>query len=86
MALFSIRAAGLLVAATGAAHLVRPSAFESITKVAFPDDTQTWIKRNGATEFAIGMALAVPKLRKLGTLGLLGYLGFLGSRGRAVTR
>lgn len=83
MALFSIRTAGLIVAATGAAHLVKPEAFESITKTAFPDDTQAWIKRNGATEFAIGAALAVPKLRKLGLLGLLGYVGFLGSRAKA---
>jgi uncharacterized membrane protein len=83
MALFSIRNVGAILAATGAAHLVKPEAFEAVTKTAFPDDTQAWVKRNGATEFAIGAALAVPKLRKLGVLGLLGYVGFLGSRAKA---
>ncbi|HEU5005472.1 MAG TPA: hypothetical protein VFT67_00790 [Jatrophihabitantaceae bacterium] len=83
MALFSLRKVGLLVAATGAAHLVKPEAFEGISKAAFPDDTQAWVKRNGATELAIGAALAVPKLRKVGVLGLLGYVGFLGSRAKA---
>lgn len=86
MSLFSIRKVGLILAATGAAHLVKPEAFESITKAAFPDDTAAWIKRNGATEFAIGTALVVPKLRKVGVLGLLAYVGFLGSRAKANAR
>ena len=78
MALFSARKFGLLLAATGAAHFAAPQAFEEITKVAFPEDTDQWIKRNGATEIAIGTALMVKPTRKLGLLGLLGYGGWLG--------
>ncbi len=54
-----LRAAGIVLAATGAAHFAAPKAFEPISRLPFPQDTQAWIKRNGATELALGVALAV---------------------------
>lgn len=78
MALFSARKIGLGLAATGIAHFVAPDAFVGVTKSAFPHDTEEWVKRNGATETALGVALLLPKTRKLGVLGLLGYVGWLG--------
>lgn len=72
--------AGLGLAATGAAHFVAPDAFRSITEPAFPDDTDEWIKRNGATELVVGLLLAKKSTRKLGVLGLGAYGAFLASR------
>jgi hypothetical protein len=46
--------------------------------VAFPDDTDEWVLRDGASEVVIGLALMVPKLRKAGVLALAGYAGWLG--------
>lgn len=71
---------GTAIAATGAAHFVTPKTFEPISAAAFPKDTAAWIKRNGATEVAIGLGLLSRRTRKLATVGLLAYAGFLGSR------
>ena len=68
---------GFLVAGVGAAHFVAPEAFTDVTKVAFPDDTEKWVLRDGASEVAIGLAMTVPKIRKLGVLGLMGYTGWI---------
>ena len=78
MALFSAGKIGLVLAATGIAHFAAPDAFVGVTKSAFPHDTEEWVKRNGATETALGVALLLPKTRRLGKLGLLGYVGWLG--------
>ncbi len=72
--------AGLGLAATGAAHFVAPDAFRGITEGAFPDDTDAWIKKNGATELVVGLLIAKKSTRKLGVLGLGAYGAFLGSR------
>jgi uncharacterized membrane protein len=68
---------GLLVAGAGVAHFVRPELFEGITKTAFPQDTERHLKTNGAIETAIGIALLIPKTRKLAAVGTLGYAGYL---------
>jgi uncharacterized membrane protein len=78
MALLSTRKVGFLVASLGAAHFAAPDAFKEVTKVAFPENTEDWVKRNGATESAIGVAMMLGRTRKLGILGLLGYTGWLG--------
>ena len=78
MALISVGKLGLLVTALGAAHFAAPEAFEEVTKVAFPENTEEWVKRNGATEAAIGVAMMLKPPRKLGVLGLLGCTGWLG--------
>ena len=69
---------GLLIAGVGAAHFVAPEAFTGATALAFPDDTDAWVLRDGASEVGIGLALVLPKTRKLGLLALLGYTGWLG--------
>ncbi|WP_338886489.1 hypothetical protein [Rhodococcus sovatensis] len=75
---FLPKAFGLGLAATGAAHFVVPEAFEGITKRPFPKDTREWISRNGATELAVGAAIAYPKTRTIGFVGLGAYVGWLG--------
>ncbi|HEY3014214.1 MAG TPA: hypothetical protein VGJ41_03850 [Nocardioides sp.] len=74
------RLLGGLIAATGAAHFAAPKAFEPVSSLAFPNDTRSWVYRNGAAEVAIGAALMTRKTRKLGLAGLAAYGAFLGSR------
>ena len=69
--------AGVALAGTGVAHFVSPQLFEGITKPAFPKDTERHIKTNGGIETALGVALLVPKTRKLAVLGSLGYVAYL---------
>ncbi len=74
------RAGGAGLAATGVAHFVAPQPFESISKVAFPEDTRRWVYQNGFTELLLGLALAFRRTRIVGSLGGLAYIGFLVSR------
>lgn len=69
--------AGLGMAGIGLAHFVKPDAFESITAQAFPENTQQHLYMIGATETVLGLALAMPKTRKLAVVGWLGYGGYL---------
>ncbi|MQY07845.1 hypothetical protein [Actinomadura macrotermitis] len=75
-----LRAAGLVLAATGAAHFAAPKAFEPISRLPFPNDTDAWIKRNGATELALGLAVSLKKTRKIGVAGTVAYTAWLGAR------
>ena len=68
---------GLGLAGVGLAHFVKPEAFEDITATAFPENTEQHIYLDGAAETVLGLALAVPKTRKVGVIGLLGYGGYL---------
>ncbi|WKG04345.1 hypothetical protein [Mycolicibacterium sp. HK-90] len=68
---------GLGVVGAGVSHFVKPQLFESITKPAFPNDTQKHIYTNGGIETAIGLGLLLPKTRKLATIGTLGYVAYL---------
>jgi uncharacterized membrane protein len=78
MALLSTGKIGFLVAATGVAHFVKPEAFAELTARAFPENTQDWVMRNGATEVGVGLAMMVKPTRKLGVVALLGYTAWLG--------
>jgi len=69
--------AGLGMAGIGLAHFAKPDAFESITAQAFPENTQQHLYMDGAAETVLGLALAMPKTRKLAVVGLLGYGGYL---------
>ena len=71
--------AGLSLVGAGLTHFVAPQAFEPITKPVFPRDTARHIKTNGTIETALGVALLIPKTRKLAAIGGLGYLGYLGA-------
>lgn len=68
---------GLILAATGIAHFVKPELFKEITAPAFPDNTDQAIQINGGVETALGLALLAGKKRFAG-LGLLAYGGWLG--------
>jgi uncharacterized membrane protein len=72
---------GIGLAATGVAHFIAPSAFEPITKPAFPNDTRDWVLRHGAAETAIGLAITLPATRKLGFAALGAYGAWLGANG-----
>lgn len=72
-----VKLVGLGITSAGAAHFVKPQLFESITKPAFPEDTQKHIYTNGGIETAIGLGLLLPKTRKLATIGSLGYVAYL---------
>lgn len=72
-----VKLVGLSVAGAGVSHFVKPQLFESITKPAFPKDTQKHIYTNGSIETAIGLGLLMPKTRKLATIGTLGYVAYL---------
>jgi len=74
-----IKATGVLVAATGLSHFVRPALFESATKSAFPENTLQHTYIDGGIETAIGLALIVPKTRKLALVGVLAYGAYLGA-------
>jgi uncharacterized membrane protein len=69
--------AGLAIAGAGLAHFVKPDAFEGLTAVAFPENTQQHIYMDGAAETVLGLALALGKTRRLAVIGLLGYGGYL---------
>ena len=69
--------AGLSLAAGGVAHFVKPQLFESITKSAFPKDTQKHLYTNGGIETALGLGLAVRETRKLALVGSVGYVAYL---------
>lgn len=75
-----LRTAGIALAATGVAHFAAPKVFEPISRLAFPHDTDAWIKRNGATELALGAALTLDKTRKAGLVGTALYAAWLGAR------
>jgi uncharacterized membrane protein len=70
--------AGIVLAATGLSHFVKPALFESATKPAFPTNTAQYIYINGGIETAIGLAMLSPKTRKLALGGGLAYVVYLG--------
>lgn len=75
-----LRTGGLVLAATGAAHFVAPKMFEAISKAGFPNDTEAWIKRNGATELALGLGMTFEKTRRAALVGTAVYTAWLGAR------
>jgi uncharacterized membrane protein len=74
-----ITLAGLSLVGAGLTHFVAPQVFEPMTKPAFPRDTARHIKTNGTIETVLGVALLVPKTRKLAAIGGLGYVAYLGA-------
>lgn len=71
---------GVMIAVSGLAHFATPTLFNWISKSFFPEDTETWVRVNGAAETAIGVAIAEPKTRTWGIIGLCGYSLYLGDR------
>ena len=72
------RLPGLAVATVGLTHFVRPDAYDSITRAAFPDDVRRHTYIDGGIETLIGLGLTAPRTRKAALVGLAAYAGFLG--------
>lgn len=70
---------GLVLAAAGLSHFVKPELYAPITAPAFPNDTAKHIRINGSIETTLGLGLAVRKTRKLALLGVFGYIAYLGA-------
>lgn len=68
------RLIGLVLVATGLAHLVLPRLFARITAPVFPENTTAWVRVNGLSEAAIGVALAGRRTRLSGLIGSIVYL------------
>ena len=68
---------GIVLAATGLAHFVKPALFEPITAQAFPNNTDRYLQINGSIETALGVGLAVRQTRKLALVGVVGYVAYL---------
>ncbi|MFW0792014.1 hypothetical protein [Gordonia sp. CPCC 205333] len=71
---------GVGLATSGFAHFVAPGPFVAISRFVFPEDTDNWVKVNGASEAAIGLALLDSRTRTAGVIGLLVYCAYLGDR------
>ena len=69
--------AALAIAATGLSHLIRPQAWEPLTKPAFPRRTKQHIYTNGGIETALGLGLISPRTRKSAAIGGVGYVAYL---------
>jgi uncharacterized membrane protein len=72
------RYGGLALAGMGVAHYAKPELFDTVTRIAFPNDVRQYTFINGGIETALGVALANRPTRKIAVVGLLGYLGYLG--------
>lgn len=70
---------GLLLAVTGLAHFAKPTAFQGITELAFPDNVRRHTYIDGSIETALGLGLVAPKTRKFAIAGLLAYGAYLGA-------
>ncbi|HNM83959.1 MAG: hypothetical protein U0Q20_11920 [Mycobacterium sp.] len=73
------RFAALAVAATGLTHLIKPQAWEPLTKPAFPDNTRQHVYTNGGIETALGLGLLSRRTRKAALGGFLAYGAYLGA-------
>jgi uncharacterized membrane protein len=68
---------GLVLAAAGLSHFVKPQLYESITASAFPTNTRQHIYLNGGIETALGAGLLAPRTRRFAVAGVVGYIGYL---------
>ncbi|GAB20381.1 hypothetical protein GOEFS_115_00210 [Gordonia effusa NBRC 100432] len=73
----AFRLGGLGIAGTGVAHFTSPGLFRGVTAVAFPEDPERSVKINGATEAAIGSAIAFRPTRMAGCVALGVYGTYL---------
>lgn len=73
------RIAALAIIATGLTHLIKPQAWEPLTKPAFPDRTRQHVYANGGMEAALGLGLLSNRTRKAALAGFLAYGAYLGA-------
>jgi uncharacterized membrane protein len=71
-----VRIAGVALSASGVAHLLRPSAFESVNRMAFRDNIRTHVLVNGSIETALGAALLSSRTRRAALVATAVYLSY----------
>ncbi|OBF26038.1 hypothetical protein A5724_32585 [Mycobacterium sp. ACS1612] len=67
---------GLALMASGIAHLLRPSAFESVNRMAFNDRIRAHVLINGSIEAGLGFALLSSRTRRAAMAATLAYLTY----------
>jgi uncharacterized membrane protein len=77
---FVARALGIGLAASGVAHFAAPRPFIALSKPFFPEETEKWVRLNGASETAVGLALLDRRTRTAGLVGLIVYGVYLADR------
>ncbi|GED96648.1 hypothetical protein [Gordonia crocea] len=71
---------GWVLIVSGLLHFAVPRPFRAISKPLFGKKTSTYVKINGASEAAIGLALTTKQTRVAGLAGLAAYGVYLGDR------
>jgi uncharacterized membrane protein len=71
------RVAGVGFTAAGLTHLVRPTAWEPLTRPLFPDNTRRHIYTNGSIETVLGLGLLSRRTRKATLGGFAAYGAYL---------
>ncbi len=67
---------GLGLTASGIAHLLRPSAFESVNRMAFADRIRAHVLINGSIEAGLGLALLNSRTRRAAVAATVVYLTY----------
>ena len=67
---------GLALMASGIAHLLRPSAFESVNRMAFNDSIRAHVLINGSIEAGLGLAFLNPRTRRAAVAATVAYLTY----------
>ena len=67
---------GLALMASGIAHLLRPSAFESVNRMAFKDSIRAHVLINGSIEAGLGLALLNSRARRAALAATVAYLTY----------
>ena len=67
---------GLALTVSGVAHLVRPSAFEPVNRLAFKNNIRAHVLVNGSIEAALGLALLNSRTRRPALAATLAYLTY----------
>jgi uncharacterized membrane protein len=67
---------GLALMASGIAHLLRPSAFESVNRMAFKDSIRAHVLINGSIEAGLGLAVLSRRTRRAVLAATVAYLTY----------
>ncbi|MEA9986959.1 hypothetical protein D4765_17250 [Subtercola vilae] len=55
-----------LLLGAGVVHLVRPRVFDPVVPPQLPGSARTWVYLSGVAELTAGVALSIPRTRRLG--------------------
>jgi uncharacterized membrane protein len=68
--------AGSALTASGVAHLLRPSAFESVNRMAFKSRIRAHVLINGSIEAGLGLAMINSRTRRAAIAATIAYLTY----------